>query len=145
MTFGSITIRRRRIAITFVWTSLSREYKCSLIRLVESLSKRYRSGENNDDMQRRIVTEARGYQSNFLELQSLLDQLGSDKGLANYDDTNDLETLLKNIVNLNKCLLTEVYDLINDIPVLGPVLGPSKSSCVQHGNYSDLAISLLRN
>jgi hypothetical protein len=96
-------------------------------------------------MQRIAVNEAQGYQTNFLQFQSLLDQLGSDKGLANYDKTNDIEILLKKIVDLNKCFLKVVYEMINDIPVLGPILAPSKSSYGQHGNYSDLTVSRLRH
>jgi hypothetical protein len=48
----------------------------------------------------------------------------SDKGLANYDSTNDLETLLKNVVNLNKNVLSATDVALGNLPVLGPVLGP---------------------
>lgn len=58
--------------------------------------------------------------------QGLLGDLGRDKGLANYDRSNDLETLLKHIVNLNKDTLSSVTDIVYEIPILGPILGPSK-------------------
>jgi len=48
----------------------------------------------------------------------------SDKGLANFDNTNDLEILLKNMVNLNKDVLTDTDVALTQIPVLGPLLGP---------------------
>ena len=48
----------------------------------------------------------------------------SDKGLANYDRTNDLETLLKNLVNLNKVVLSATSTTLGNIPIIGPVLGP---------------------
>jgi hypothetical protein len=72
----------------------------------------------------------------------LLAQLGSNKGLENYDSTNDLETLLKNTVNLNKDALNTIADIVANIPVLGPLLGPSKSSHVEDKNSSDLAVQL---
>ncbi len=46
------------------------------------------------------------------------------KGLANYDSTNDLETLLKNVVNLNKDVLTGLSRAFGGLPLLGPLLGP---------------------
>ena len=58
--------------------------------------------------------------------QGLLGDLGRDKGLANYDRNNDLETLLKDIVNLLKDTLSAVTDIVYEIPILGPILGPSK-------------------
>lgn len=53
----------------------------------------------------------------------------SDKGLANYDDTNDLETLLKNTVDLNKNVLNAVDTAVYNLPILGPILGPSAFQC----------------
>ena len=57
---------------------------------------------------------------------SLLAQLGSDKGLANYDKTDSLETLLKNVVNANKDLLKNVTEMSYAIPGLGSTVGPSE-------------------
>lgn len=53
----------------------------------------------------------------------------SDKGLANYDKSNALETLLKNVVNANKDTLSSVTDLSYNLPVVGPTVGPSESVC----------------
>lgn len=63
----------------------------------------------------------------MLGLDTLLKQLGAQEGLANYDRTNRLETLLKNLVNVNKDVLSSVTTISYNIPVLGPTLGPSKS------------------
>ena len=65
----------------------------------------------------------------MLDFQTALAKTGSDKGLANYDDTNDLETLLKNTVDLNKNVLSAVDVAVYNLPVLGPILGPSASQC----------------
>lgn len=67
-----------------------------------------------------------GFHTNLLGFQTVLAEFGADKGLANYDRTNDLETLLKNLVNLNKNALSAIDILVYNIPLLGPILGPSK-------------------
>lgn len=65
----------------------------------------------------------------MLGFQTALAKAGSDKGEANYDRTNGLETILKDTVNLNKNTLTAVSVIVYNIPVLGPILGPSASQC----------------
>lgn len=65
----------------------------------------------------------------MLGFQTALAQTGSDKGLANYDRTNDLETLLKDTVDLTKDTLNAVDLLVHNIPILGPILDPSASQC----------------
>ena len=62
----------------------------------------------------------------MLLVQSLLGNLAADKGLANYDQTDSLETMIKDIVNANKDGLTAINVMVNNIPGLGPILGPSK-------------------
>ena len=52
--------------------------------------------------------------------------IGADKGLANYDKSDQYETLLKDIVNMNKSTLGDTSKLIDADPLLGPMLGPSK-------------------
>ena len=59
-------------------------------------------------------------------LSSLFSKLAADKGLANYDNSDQYETLLKDIVNANKIALSDTSDLVNADPTLGPLLGPSK-------------------
>lgn len=67
------------------------------------------------------------FQSSLLSFQTILANLAADKGLANYDNTDDLETLLKDLVNLVKETLKAIDIMVENIPGLGPVLGPSKS------------------
>ena len=83
--------------------------------------------------------ELRGFRDNMDRTQGILGDLGRDKGLANYDRNNDLETLLKDIVNLNKDTLSAVTDIVYEIPILGPLLGPSKCTYV-----SPLVFPLIR-
>lgn len=95
--------------------------------LVGSLSNRPAStGGNDADFQKNCLSRASAYQFNLLQLQSALPGLENDKGLANYDDTNDLETILKDTTNLNKEWLDCVYVLVDKFPFLGPLLGPSQ-------------------
>jgi len=79
---------------------------------------------DDKDFQSKSAAALNGFHSNLLGFQSVLRQLGADRGLANYDKSNELETLLKNVVNLNKDTLKYVTTLVYNIPVLGPVLGP---------------------
>lgn len=96
-------------------------------RLLESLAKRSADvGQNGDDFQRNCVSQASEYQINLLGLERLLAQLGANKGLANYDRNNDVQVILKRTVNLNKDTLSALAAIIDNIPGLGPLLGPSK-------------------
>jgi hypothetical protein len=52
--------------------------------------------------------------------------IGADKGLANYDNCDQYETLLKEIVNANKHTLDDTSRLIDADPLLAPVLGPGQ-------------------
>lgn len=61
--------------------------------------------------------------------QTALAKAASDKGLANYDRSNGFETLLKDIINLHKNVLTAVSVAVYNIPFLGPLLGPSEYQC----------------
>ena len=63
----------------------------------------------------------------MLSFQTALVQAASDKGLANYDDKNNLETLLMDTVNFNKNVLSDVDVAVYNLPGLGPILGPSAS------------------
>ncbi|KAH8102658.1 hypothetical protein BXZ70DRAFT_797601 [Cristinia sonorae] len=64
------------------------------------------------------------FQNNLGSFQSLLAQMGSDKGLANYDKNNAIETLLKNVVNANKYMLNDVDAMVYQLPAVGSTLGP---------------------
>lgn len=87
------------------------------------------SGSKPDDTsayQQQAATQLSGFQTNYLGFQNALSSMNSDKGLANYDKNDNLETLLKNMVNANKDILSDTTTLVYNIPVLGPILGPSK-------------------
>lgn len=62
----------------------------------------------------------------MLAFEAVLRQLGADKGLANYDRTDSIETLLKNTINVNKNLLSGVTTITYNLPIVGRTLGPSK-------------------
>lgn len=92
---------------------------------LQSLAKRSSNVDPNDvDFQNSCISQASAYQSNLFNLQTLLASLGSDKGLKFYDSTNDLETLLKEIVDLNKSALGDISVIVDEMPILGPLLGP---------------------
>lgn len=80
----------------------------------------------SEEFKTQSANEVTAFHSNLLGFQSVLQELGADKGLANYDRTNDLETLLKDLVNANKYLLKDIDDIVYDIPGLGSTLGPSE-------------------
>lgn len=91
-------------------------------------SRRARGSRNDPRFREDAVRELRGFRDDMDRAQGLLGDLGRDKGLANYDRNNDLETLLKDIVNLNKNTLSSVTDIVYEVPLLGPTLGPSEWS-----------------
>lgn len=64
----------------------------------------------------------------MLGLEGVLGNLGADKGLANYDRSNTLETILKDVVNLDKDVLSSITVLVYNLPIVGKTLGPSTSS-----------------
>ncbi|KII94355.1 hypothetical protein PLICRDRAFT_695354 [Plicaturopsis crispa FD-325 SS-3] len=82
-------------------------------------------GGDDKDFQQKAATEMTGFQTNFLGFQNLLGTVSSgDKGLANYDRSDLLETQIKGLINANKDVLSATTALVYNIPVLGPILGP---------------------
>ncbi|KAF5313113.1 hypothetical protein D9619_003184 [Psilocybe cf. subviscida] len=79
----------------------------------ELLQQQYASGLSD------FNTNLAGFQAAYAKTAS-----GLDDGLANYDRTNDLETMLKNLINLNKYILGSTSAFVNKLPVVGPILGP---------------------
>ena len=75
--------------------------------------------------QRNAAEKFSAFQTNAQQSSDILSQLAADKGLANYDKNDQLETILKDLVNANKDALSAVYVMINNDPNLGPILGPS--------------------
>lgn len=92
-------------------------------------SGRARDSRNDPRFRDDTVRELRGFRDNMGRARGLLGDLGRNKGLANYDRNNDLENLLKDIVNLNKDTLSSVTDIVYELPLLGTTLGPSKLVC----------------
>jgi hypothetical protein len=86
------------------------------------------SKRDDYDFRRNCAQSLSSFRSNTLGLRGLFGDLGAQKGLLNYDESNDIETLLKNIVNLHKNALDNVQILCDNIPGLGPILGPGMFS-----------------
>lgn len=82
------------------------------------------SSPNDVNYSKECVTQAQGFHTSLLGFRTLLDQLGREKGLANYNRDDQLQTVLKNVVNANKDLLKSIDQAIEKVPALGPVLGP---------------------
>ena len=69
--------------------------------------------------------EASRFHTSLLGLRDTLDKLGRDKGLANYNHKDQIETILKDFTNANKNFLDSMDRIIEGVPGIGPVLGPS--------------------
>ncbi|KAJ3539445.1 hypothetical protein NM688_g6358 [Phlebia brevispora] len=82
------------------------------------------ASSRSSDFQAQSAAELTGFQTNLLGFQTILDQLGSDDGLANYDKNNEVETILKEMVNSVKYLLTDTDDMVYSLPAVGQTLGP---------------------
>ena len=85
-------------------------------------------GQNDPEFQQNAAAKFSSLQQNSQGVDGLLAQLAADKGLANYDKNDELETCLKEFVNANKDALSAVNTLIQNDPALGPILGPSRLS-----------------
>lgn len=82
--------------------------------------------ERSSDFNQQYASAISEFHENFLGFQTVLGELAADKGLANYNQASEMETALKDTVNAVKYILNDTYELINGIPGLGPVLGPSE-------------------
>jgi len=82
------------------------------------------SSENDKSYQQKCATALSNFHTGLAGAQSILAELGRDRGLANYDPDNDLETKLKHLVNLNKDALEAATIIVYKTPVLGSILGP---------------------
>lgn len=74
---------------------------------------------NDPDFQHEAASILRG-------VADALKPLNAYKGLANYDMDDSVEECLKNVVDSTKEIMDLVYESVKEIPVLGPILGPSK-------------------
>lgn len=95
--------------------------------IIESLAAQSSSVQNDDsDFHQQAASQLTGFHTQLLGFESILQQIGSDKGLKNYDRTNQFETLLKKVVNLNKDTLSSITTISYNLPIVGTTLGPSK-------------------
>jgi hypothetical protein len=94
---------------------------------IGELSARAKSvGDDDEAYQQEAAQQLGGFLDGYQGFKGLLAQLGSDKGLKNFDGRDPLQVVLKDIVNAHKDILKSVSDIVNQLPVLGPVLGPSE-------------------
>lgn len=92
---------------------------------VENYAAQASNSKDDKAYQQQCATELSSFHTGLAGAQSTLRDLGRDRGLANYDRNNDLETSLKHLINLNKDTLKAVDEIVYQIPGLGPILGPS--------------------
>jgi len=85
------------------------------------------AGSDDDDLHRKALSELTGFNENVQGFQTVFTEAISDKGLAYYEKNELLDELLRGIVDANKDTLSATSILINNIPGLGPVLGPRTS------------------
>ncbi|KDR80125.1 hypothetical protein GALMADRAFT_265308 [Galerina marginata CBS 339.88] len=76
------------------------------------------------DFQQDYVSSLSDFNTNVQGYEEAYAQAKSDKGLANYDKQNDLETLAKQIVDAHKVMLDSTARAVDNIPGLGPALAP---------------------
>jgi len=78
------------------------------------------------DQQQSSVDTLLGFSGDLKDMQScFLGYTGDDKGLGNYNKNSELETLLKNLINLIKEVLAYVNNLIECISLLKVLLEPA--------------------
>ena len=94
----------------------------------ETYSQASKSRQNSaSEFQRKCASELTAFNTNSRGFQTTLHQLSADKGRAYYDNKDYIETLLKDIINFHKDVLSCFTELVYGIPELGPILGPSMS------------------
>lgn len=81
---------------------------------------------NDQEFQQQNLDALNDFQGGLLEFQGLFGKIITDKGLANYDNRDKLETMLKNTINATKNTLSATSILMYQLPLLGPLLGPGK-------------------
>ncbi|KAI5124680.1 hypothetical protein M0805_004288 [Coniferiporia weirii] len=91
---------------------------------LQDLAAQSASGSVSGQFQQDAASKLTDFQTSMQDFSGLFGQLSADDGLANYDNTDQVETLLKDVINAHKAVLESVYQLVQNIPVLGPILGP---------------------
>lgn len=91
---------------------------------------------NDPEFRKNCEEQLNAFHTNVLAQQTALAALGAEKksggkGLDNFDRTNDIEKLIKDTIDLHKKSLDAIYVLVSNLPILGPILGPSKLPRIQ--------------
>ncbi|KAH9082142.1 hypothetical protein EDB83DRAFT_2512936 [Lactarius deliciosus] len=77
------------------------------------------------EFERKCASELTAFNTNSRGFETTLKQLSADKGRAYYDNRDSIETLLNNMIDFHKDVLSCFTDLVYRTPELGPVLGPT--------------------
>ncbi|KAF8640422.1 hypothetical protein AX17_000088 [Amanita inopinata Kibby_2008] len=79
---------------------------------------------NTPDFHNDCIAALLGFKQSVGSFQAILSEIGADRGLAFYDRSDDLEKLVKNIINICKKVFSAVDILVDSNPTLGLLLGP---------------------
>jgi hypothetical protein len=79
------------------------------------------------DFERDCTSALTAFHTNSRGFKTTYDHLSAKKGLDYYDQRDLVERLLREIIELHKELLIYLDKLVDSIPGIGPVLGPSMS------------------
>jgi hypothetical protein len=90
----------------------------------------YPGDSNNEDYQNSCNSQARQLHQ---ALANLRDNLGSTKGAALLRSSSELQTLVKDTVNIVKASLNGLDGLVEEDPLLQLLLGDSEHPCRCHG------------
>lgn len=78
------------------------------------------------DFQQSTAYQMTALHTTLAGVNSLFSSAAANDGLANYDKTDQVETTLKSIINTSKNILASANVVIYNLPIVGPILGPSK-------------------
>ncbi|OSX67585.1 hypothetical protein POSPLADRAFT_1030576 [Postia placenta MAD-698-R-SB12] len=82
------------------------------------------SSQRGPDFNQQYYDAFSDLQAQLGGFQDAMAKIAADKGLANYDPNNVVETTLKNTINMVKYSLRTTVEIIKTLPVLGPRLAP---------------------
>ncbi|KAK7058952.1 hypothetical protein VNI00_001576 [Paramarasmius palmivorus] len=75
------------------------------------------------EFEQRCSSSLPNFQNVLEDIDTGLKPMAARAGLANYDNSDELETLLKHIIDLTKSSLHDIWWLTTEIPLVGPMLG----------------------
>ncbi|KAJ7630953.1 hypothetical protein FB45DRAFT_917049 [Roridomyces roridus] len=91
---------------------------------MSALAQRSRT-ENDEAFQQACADGLTEYYGSFQAFQKGFNELvTTDKGLSNLNKGDQLEELIKTVVNANKDALTAVTVIVDNVPIVGPILAP---------------------